>query len=66
MARTIANSMTSMCPTRAFYNGKEINLKDLTIVWSDHFGKPMSGSVEEFGLSRADDAVTENEAGEGW
>lgn len=66
MATTIANSMTPNCRTRAFYKCLEVDLKDLVIVWSDHFGKPMSGSVEDFGSSREWDAVVETEAGEGW
>lgn len=66
MANTIANSMTPMCRTRAFYKGKEIDLKDLIIVWSDNFGRPDSGTVEDFASSRASDAVGEYEAGEGF
>lgn len=66
MANTIANSMTPLCHTRAFLKGKEIDLKDLVIVWSDHFGRPKCGTLEDFASSRAEDAVSENEAGEGW
>lgn len=66
MANTIANSMKPMCPTKAFYKGKEIDLNDLTIVWSDHWGNPMSGDINDFASSRSDDAISENEAGESW
>lgn len=52
MANTIANSMKPMCPTKAFYKGKEIDLNDLTIVWSDHWGNPMSGDINDFASSR--------------
>ena len=66
MANTIANSMVPMCPTRVFYKGKEIDIKDIIVVWSDNFGRPDSGTIEDFASSRAGDAVGEFEAGEGF
>lgn len=66
MANTIANSMKPMCSTKVFYKGKEIDLKDLTVVWSDQWGTPKSGNINDFASSRADEAVSEYEAEEGW
>ena len=66
MSNTIANSITPMCRTRIFYKGKEIDIDDITVVWSDHWGNPKCGDINDFASNRADDAVSENEAGEGW
>lgn len=66
MANTIANSKTPMCVTRVFYKGKEIKIGDVTIVWSDHFGRPHSGNIDNFASSRVYDALDEFEAGDGF
>lgn len=66
MANTIANSMVPMCPTRVFYKGKEIDIKDIVVVWSDNFGRPESGTINDFAYSRVNDAVGEFEAGDGF
>ena len=58
MPNTIANSMTPMCRTRVFYKSKEIDIDDLTVVWSDHWGNPKRGDINDFASNRADDAVS--------
>ena len=57
--------MVPMCSTRIFYKCKEIDIKDITVVWSDNFGRPYSGTLEDFASSRAGDIIGEFEAGEG-
>lgn len=62
----IEKCKTLFCPTRVFYNGEEIDINKIIVVWSDHMGDPDSGSLEEYVNSREADAMAEAEAGEGW
>lgn len=48
------------------YKGQKINLSDIEIVYTDHWGEKFTGSIEDYGISMANDAWAECEAGEGW
>ena len=48
------------------YKGEIINLDDIEVTWNDHLGEEMKGTIENYGISKWDDAWAECEAGEGW
>ena len=48
------------------YKGQLVNLKDIVITWTDHFGDVKNGNIEDYAWSKTDDALAEFEAGEGW
>lgn len=48
------------------YKGQIINLNDIEVTWTDHFGEVMTGTIEDYGYSERSDAWSECEAGEGW
>ena len=49
-----------------YYKGEFVNLDDIEVIWSNHFGKEMKGTIEDYGFSEREDAWGEFEAGEGW
>ena len=48
------------------YKGQVVNLNDIEITWTDHFGEVKRGDIEDYAWSEIDDAIVEHEAGEGW
>lgn len=48
------------------YKGQVVNLNDIVITWTDHFGDVKRGNIEDYAWSETDDALAEFEAGEGW
>lgn len=48
------------------YKGQKIDLKDIELVFDDHWGEKFTGSIEDYGRSMAQEAWAECEAGEGW
>ena len=48
------------------YKGQIIDPRDIEMIWYDHMGNELKGDLDDFGCSRAEDAVEEHEAGEGW
>jgi len=52
--------------TKILYNGVEINPSDILVVWSDHMGHILTGEIDDYASSRADDAVDEALAGAGF
>ena len=48
------------------YKGQVVNLNDIEITWTDHFGDVQSGNIEDYAWSSRNDAISEFSAGEGW
>ena len=48
------------------YKGQLVNLNDIGVTWTDHFGDVKKGNIEDYAWSETDDALAEFEAGEGW
>ena len=51
---------------KVYYKGKIVNLDDIEVIWSDHFGEEMKGTIDDYGMSERNDAWAECEAGESW
>ena len=52
---------------KVLYKGKEIPLKDITVVWTDCFGELQHpGTIEDYASDYAAEEVGIAEAGEGW
>lgn len=48
------------------YKGKEIDIKDLKVFWTDSFGRDEEGDIDDFGYSKYNEGYAECDAGEGW
>lgn len=48
------------------YKGQAIDSSDIEIVWHDHYGNEFKGNLEDFVMSRIEDALEEHDAGDGW
>lgn len=46
---------------KVFYEGKEINVNDLSFKWEDHFGLNCSGDLIDYISSKVDEAICEFE-----
>ncbi|WQJ53361.1 MAG: hypothetical protein [Wendovervirus sonii] len=51
---------------KIFYKGIEISKSDITVEWTNHWGKTKNGDIDDFAADYAEDRVSEAEAGEGW
>ena len=48
------------------YKGQKINLNEIEVVYTDHWGEEFTGDIEDYGRCEWNDAWAECEAGEGW
>ena len=48
------------------YKGQKVDLKDIEVVYTDHWGEEFTGDIEDYGRCEWNDAWAECEAGEGW
>ena len=55
-----------MAVVKVYYKGKEIPIDDIVVDWTDCFGEPHTGSIEDYSSDYAAEEVAIAEAGEGW
>lgn len=55
-----------MAVVKVYYKGKEIPMNDIKVDWTDCFGEPHTGSIEDYASDYADEEVAIAESGEGW
>ncbi len=55
-----------MAVVKVYYKGKEIPLNDIVVDWTNCFGEPNTGSIEDYASDYAADEVAIAEAGEAW
>ena len=48
------------------YKGEKVNPNDIEVVYSNHWGEKLIGSIEDFGNDNYQEGYAECEAGEGW
>ena len=48
------------------YKGEVINLDDVEVTWTDCFGYPHTGSIEDYASDYAEEQVAIEQSGEGW
>ena len=51
---------------KVWYKGVEVNPKDIDVQWTDCFGEPHNGSIEDYASDYASEEVGIALAGEGW
>jgi hypothetical protein len=51
---------------RVWYRGVEVNPNDIVVQWTDCFGEPHTGSIEDYSSDYAAEEVGIALAGEGW
>ena len=51
---------------KVWYRGVEVNPKDIDVQWTDCFGEPHNGSIEDYASDYASEEVGIALAGEGW
>lgn len=55
-----------MAVVKVYYKGKEIPMNDIKVDWTDCFGEPHTGSIEDYASDYAAEEVAIAEAGEAW
>ena len=47
------------------YKGQKVDIKDIEVVYTDHWGEEFTGDIEDYGRNEWHEAWAECEAGEG-
>ena len=55
-----------MAVVKVYYKGKEIPIADIKVDWTDCFGQPHTGDIDDYASDYAAEEVAIAEAGEGW